>query len=230
MADSGTQQQPNYYEQLGIQPTANVQQIRRAYRDLSKLYHPDTTTLAAETATRKFQQLNEAYATLSSPERRLIYDRQIGYSRISVMQPPADLSPTAKSAQRSYSSNAYLDPTDRPLSAGEMFALFILGLTFVACLALVITVGVTQGDVVLQPDETISPPTSLREPVLESPSPPTASNSTAIREAPSLSPGLPQTPAPAMPPAPKTISRLQSASPPGPPWPHGSRRFLGIWL
>jgi hypothetical protein len=40
----------------------------------------------------------------------------------------------------------YLDPTDRPLSAGEIFALFILGLTFVACLALVVTVSLTRGD------------------------------------------------------------------------------------
>ncbi len=134
-----------HYDQLGVKPTASPQQIRRAFRDLSKLYHPDTTDLPAPEATEKFQQLNEAYAILSSPDRRWAYDQQVGYSRISVMQP---LEPLTRSAtpQRREPANMYLDPTDRPLSAGEIFALFILGLTFVACLALVLTVGLTRGE------------------------------------------------------------------------------------
>ncbi|NEP15680.1 MAG: J domain-containing protein [Leptolyngbya sp. SIO4C1] len=135
-----------YYELLGLKPNASVQQIRRAYRDLSKLYHPDTTELPGAIATRKFQILNEAYATLSSPEKRLLYDQQIGYSRIHVMQVPTHLDQPV-SQKRPYQSNhLYLDPTDRPLSAGEIFALFILGVTFAACLALVVLVGFTKGD------------------------------------------------------------------------------------
>ncbi len=127
-----------------------MQEIRQAYRDLSKLYHPDTTSLPATIATTKFQELNEAYATLSSPERRMVYDRKIGYSRIAVVQPLPPL--TQMNAQnRIPSSSAYLDPTDRPLSAGEMFALFILGLTFLACLVLAIAIGMTRGDAVFQP-------------------------------------------------------------------------------
>ncbi len=134
-----------HYDQLGVKPTASPQQIRRAFRDLSKLYHPDTTDLPATEATEKFQQLNEAYAILSSPDRRWTYDQKVGYSRISVMQPLEPLSRPA-SLQRREPANMYLDPTDRPLSAGEIFALFILGLTFVACLALVVTVSLTRGD------------------------------------------------------------------------------------
>jgi hypothetical protein len=134
-----------HYDQLGVRPTASPQQIRRAFRDLSKLYHPDTTELPAAEATEKFQQLNEAYAILSSPDRRWAYDQQVGYSRISVMQPMEALH-RANVPQRREPANLYLDPTDRPLSAGEIFALFILGLTFVACLALVVTVGITRGD------------------------------------------------------------------------------------
>lgn len=135
-----------HYEQLGVKPTASPQQIRRAFRDLSKLYHPDTTELPAAEATDKFQQLNDAYAILSSPDRRWTYDQQVGYSRISVMQPMESLRNTAAAPQRREPSNLYLDPTDRPLSAGEIFALFILGLTFIACLALVFTVGLTRGE------------------------------------------------------------------------------------
>lgn len=140
----------NYYELLGLSPRASAQQIRQAYREMSKLYHPDTTALPPAIATTRFQQLNEAYATLSSPERRLSYDHKIGYSRLHVMQPPADLNrPVSRRIFRS--SSAYLDPTDRPLSAGEIFALFILGLTFIACLILVITIGVTRGETAFQP-------------------------------------------------------------------------------
>lgn len=145
-----------HYDLLGLDPTASPQQIRRAYRDLSKLYHPDTTKLPPTVATEKFQQLNEAYATLSSPDRRLSYDQKIGYSRISVIQVPTDLNRPV-SQQRTYSSSAYLDPNDRPLSAGEIFALFILGVTFVACLALVITVSIARGEVVFHPQETTTP-------------------------------------------------------------------------
>ncbi len=147
--------QSNYYERLGLRPNASVQDIRRAYRDLSKLYHPDTTELESAIAIPNFQALNEAYATLSSPEKRLTYDYKTGFSRMSVMQSfaqgetsPKDKS-TAGSPAQPYSSNAYLDPTDRPLSAGEFFALFILGITFIACLLLVLTLSLTKGDVTL---------------------------------------------------------------------------------
>lgn len=137
-----------YYALLGVHPSASVREVRQAYRELSKLYHPDTTTLPQAVATAKFQQLNEAYATLSSPERRSSYDQKIGYSRLTVIQPLPNLS---QSSQSKPLSNAYLDPTDRPLSPGEIFALFILGLTFVGCLILAIAIGITRGEDALAP-------------------------------------------------------------------------------
>nr|WP_199330733.1 J domain-containing protein [Microcoleus sp. FACHB-68] len=136
---------------LGLHPSASAIEIRRSYRELSKRYHPDTTDLPPATAKEKFQKLNEAYATLSNVERRMAYDQKIRYSNISVIQSPANLNhPTSHSGNRQYSS-AYLDPTDRPLSAGEVFALFILGITFIGCLLLAIAVGLTRGDAALQP-------------------------------------------------------------------------------
>ena len=141
----------SYYGLLGLHPSASVREIRQAYRDLSKLYHPDTTALSAAIATVKFQQLNEAYATLSSPERRTAYDQKIGYSSVPVVQRSLRVE-QASSAHRAFqSSSAYLDPTDRPLSPGEIFALFILGITFVGCLVLAIAIGITRGEAVLQP-------------------------------------------------------------------------------
>lgn len=139
----------SYYGLLGLHPSASVREIRQAYREMSKLYHPDTTLLPTPIATNKFQQLNEAYATLSSPERRTLYDRKIGYSSVAVVQPLPTLNrPSPRTP--SYSSSAYLDATDRPLSPGEIFALFILGVTFVGCLILAIAIGLTRGETVLQ--------------------------------------------------------------------------------
>jgi curved DNA-binding protein CbpA len=138
----------SYYALLGLSPSASAQQIRRAYREMSKLYHPDTTTLPATVAIAKFQELNEAYATLSSPERRFAYDLKIGYSRVSVIQSSTDLN---RSSARSRFRSAYLDPTDRPLSPGEVFALFILGVTFVGCLILAVAIGLTRGEIAFQP-------------------------------------------------------------------------------
>ncbi len=139
----------SYYELLGLHPSASAREIRQAYRDLSKLYHPDTTKLPTAIATTQFQKLNEAYATLSSPERRSRYDRKIGYSSVAVVQSLPNLH-CSSSPKQPYSSSAYLDPTDRPLSPGEIFALFILGLTFIGCLCLAIAIGLTRGDAMLQ--------------------------------------------------------------------------------
>jgi hypothetical protein len=134
-----------YYAILGLYPSASAIEIRRAYRDLSKRYHPDTTELPTEIATAKFQQLNEAYAILSNPERRSLYDLKIGYSRLNVIQSPPDLR-QATVSQQQWPDSAYLSPIDRPLSAGEIFVLFILGLTFIGCLLLAIAVSFLRGE------------------------------------------------------------------------------------
>ena len=195
MADHITAQ--NHYDLLRIKPTASPQQIRRAYRDLSKLYHPDTTKLPPAIATEKFQILNEAYATLSNPEKRVAYDYSIGISKVAVMQAPAYLNRPASERRAYEKSNAYLDPTDRPLSAGELFALFILGVTFVGCLVLVVTIGWAKGEIVLQ---STGPETTPTVEILETPAP----SDTAIQPelsatatpAPTVEPSLDNTPEP----------------------------------
>ncbi len=205
-----------HYDLLGVKPTASPQQIRQAFRELSKLYHPDTTVLPADQATAKFQQLNEAYGVLSSPDRRWHYDKQVGYSRISVMQPLEPLSKVGHLPRRKEPSNLYLDPTDRPLSAGEIFALFILGLTFMACLALVVTVGLTRGDYTAELDGSLDGAIVAPERVLE--------DATAVQD-PNLD-GQPATLAPSLdtpstlelaPPAGRSDGPKPTSVPPGPP-------------
>ncbi len=126
-----------YYDLMNLHPSASTIVIRRTYRQLSKEYHPDTTKLPANIATTKFQKLNEAYATLSSPEKRSLYDLKIGYSRLNVIQAPSWSEPD----REKWSRTAYLDPTDRPLSSGEIFVLVLLGLTFIGCIILVMAIA-----------------------------------------------------------------------------------------
>ena len=131
-----------YYGIMGLHPAASVIEIRRTYRKLSKKYHPDTTALPLSIAQTKFQRINEAYAILSNPERRSLYDLKIGYSRINVIQAPQGWEFDTDKQQ---STSAYLDPVDRPLSSGEIFVLFLLGLTFIGCILLVLTVAYLRG-------------------------------------------------------------------------------------
>ncbi|WP_309738128.1 J domain-containing protein [Chamaesiphon sp. OTE_20_metabat_361] len=140
-----SKQQQTYYDLLGIHPSASAIEIRRAYREMSKKYHPDTTSLATAVATVKFQSLNEAYATISHPERRLTYDLEIGYSRLFVVQSPSTFQPLASRPDK-YRSSAYLDPTDRPLSGGELFALLMLGIALIGCLLLTIAIAIIRGE------------------------------------------------------------------------------------
>ncbi|NEQ44844.1 MAG: J domain-containing protein [Leptolyngbya sp. SIOISBB] len=162
---------PNHYVLLKVNPTASPQQIRRAYRDLSKLYHPDTTELPPAIATEQFKRLNNAYATLSNPEMRTAYDYSIGISRVAVVQAPSYLNCPASERGKYTKDNAYLDPNDRPLSPGEMFALFILGLTFVGCLVLVVTVGWSKGELVLYAPNEATPAESVMLAVPEAATP-----------------------------------------------------------
>ncbi|EAZ90912.1 Heat shock protein DnaJ-like [Crocosphaera chwakensis CCY0110] len=137
----------SHYAILGLHPSASVIEIRRAYRELSKRYHPDTTELPSAMATAKFQRLNEAYGVLSNPQKRSLYDLQIGYSRLNVIQDPSIQRKNPKTGQ--WSNSAYLDASDRPLSGGELFALFILGLTLMGCLVLAIFIAILRGDEVI---------------------------------------------------------------------------------
>lgn len=146
----------NYYALLQVSPWASSQEIRRSYRELSKLYHPDTTRLPAAIAVEKFQELNQAYATLNDSQQRMLYDQKLGLRRIAQTPPipkPVAPPPTAAASRVADAPSAYLSAFDRPLSAGEIFALFILGLTLIACLGLAIVVGFARGEIVIQPPD-----------------------------------------------------------------------------
>ncbi len=71
----------NYYEVLGINPTANSEEIKRAYHDKLKIWHPDKNADRIEEAEEITKILNQAYGVLSDAERRKQYDRILLYTK-----------------------------------------------------------------------------------------------------------------------------------------------------
>lgn len=68
---------PSYYALLGVAPGASAEELRQAFRSLSKRYHPDTTSLPAAEAAAAFLQLQQGYAVLSDPQQRQRYDAEL---------------------------------------------------------------------------------------------------------------------------------------------------------
>lgn len=68
----------DYYEVLGIPRTATEEEIKKAFRNLAKKYHPDANK-DDPTAAEKFKEISEAYQVLSNAEKRKMYD-QFGHA------------------------------------------------------------------------------------------------------------------------------------------------------
>ncbi|MBR2744870.1 MAG: molecular chaperone DnaJ [Clostridia bacterium] len=68
-------QKRDYYEVLGVSKTATDDELKKAFRKLAKQYHPDANPDNKEEAEKKFKEINEAYETLSDPQKRKMYDQ-----------------------------------------------------------------------------------------------------------------------------------------------------------
>jgi molecular chaperone DnaJ len=64
----------DYYEVLGVDRTADSEEIKKAYRKLALKYHPDRNP-DDKSAEEKFKELGEAYEILNEPQSRASYDR-----------------------------------------------------------------------------------------------------------------------------------------------------------
>ena len=76
----------DYYEVLGVEPTATDEELRSAYRRAALRLHPDKNIGREEEAQRAFQELSAAYSVLKEPLERRWYDQHrdailAGFSR-----------------------------------------------------------------------------------------------------------------------------------------------------
>jgi curved DNA-binding protein len=78
--DAFTRQTPmavqykDYYETLGVRRDATDADIKKAFRNLARKYHPDVAK-DKKSAEARFKEVNEAYEVLSDPDKRSKYDR-----------------------------------------------------------------------------------------------------------------------------------------------------------
>ena len=68
---------PDHYAVLGIDPSADQEVITAAYRALAKKYHPDTGATAGTASAERFEQVQQAYEVLRTPESRRRYDQEL---------------------------------------------------------------------------------------------------------------------------------------------------------
>jgi molecular chaperone DnaJ len=62
----------DYYQVLGVPRDADAKALKKAFRQLARRYHPDTST--EPDAGQRFREIAEAYAVLSDPAKRASYD------------------------------------------------------------------------------------------------------------------------------------------------------------
>ena len=64
----------DYYKVLGVDKNATTEEIKKAYRNLAKKYHPDKNP-GDKAAEEKFKEINEANEVLSDSEKRAKYEQ-----------------------------------------------------------------------------------------------------------------------------------------------------------
>jgi len=103
----------DYYKILGISPSATTQEVKKAFRKLALLYHPDKNSgRPIQVSTERFSAIQEAYKVLSDARLRAQYQ----YAR-HVLHPQTVAQPLAASAaevralaQKLHSHTRHLDP------------------------------------------------------------------------------------------------------------------------
>ncbi len=99
----------DYYEILGVKRDASADDLKKAFRQKARKYHPDLNKGSKE-AEAKFKEINEAYQVLSDPQKKAQYD-QVGHAEFT----PGDAA--------SYKTPSY-DDLFRDFGLGDIFDAF----------------------------------------------------------------------------------------------------------
>ena len=71
----------NYYQILAVAPDASPEEIKKAYKRLARVYHPDLNPKRQRSAEDRFKRLQAAYSVLSDPDLRREYDQSRGVNQ-----------------------------------------------------------------------------------------------------------------------------------------------------
>lgn len=98
----------NHYIVLDVKPDATGDEIKKAYRTAASKTHPDRGGM-----THMFRMVQEAYETLSDPDKRTAYDREIGLAPEPVVTEPEDMTWDSAGSESMYEADpeeAHLAP------------------------------------------------------------------------------------------------------------------------
>jgi curved DNA-binding protein CbpA len=131
----------SHYTLLQVPEQASADELRQAFRRLSKRFHPDTTSLPASEAEQAFQRLRQAYAVLSDPDTRRRYDVELRLARVAASAAAA--TPASRPVQAPPAPS--VTSVRRALSGGEWLALLLLALALVFSLVLGVGLALARG-------------------------------------------------------------------------------------
>ena len=130
---------PTHYDVLGVAPSANVDQIREAYRRLAREHHPDRTATNGRTGGDvSMPAINETYRMLNDPARRAVYDASLrGATQRGPAAPPSESAAQgttpAGSTPTMPTFPSHLGPARFPWRSVSFFALLaIIGVVVLA--------------------------------------------------------------------------------------------------
>ncbi len=104
----------DYYATLGVSPTATAAEIKRAFRQLARQYHPDAPG-APQSTSLLFRLVQEAYDVLGDPKQRARYDQERRHRQ------SADVAPLTLKATQSHTLLALLKDEQKLYALLELF-------------------------------------------------------------------------------------------------------------
>uniref|UniRef100_A0A7N1A6H8 J domain-containing protein n=1 Tax=Kalanchoe fedtschenkoi TaxID=63787 RepID=A0A7N1A6H8_KALFE len=109
----------DYYNILKVNRNASEDDLRKSYRRLAMIWHPDKNPTRKSEAEAKFKQISEAYDVLSDPQKRQIYDLYGEEALKSGIVPPP---PTSSSGMRNGSQHTGTSYRFNPRDAEDIYA------------------------------------------------------------------------------------------------------------